>query len=67
MIMALIAPELMVIWAMRQWISARHVTRQFEESGYPSICPEQEQPEGESCFRKLCVSLLTIHVLREGV
>ncbi|KAG1836019.1 hypothetical protein DFJ58DRAFT_619355, partial [Suillus subalutaceus] len=27
MIMALIAPELIVTWAMRQWLSARHVTR----------------------------------------
>ncbi|KAG2088939.1 uncharacterized protein F5147DRAFT_43099 [Suillus discolor] len=37
MIMALIAPELMVTWAMRQWLSAQQVTRQFEESGYPSV------------------------------
>ncbi|KAG1886601.1 hypothetical protein F4604DRAFT_1571826 [Suillus subluteus] len=34
MIMALITPELIVTWAMRQWFSARQVTRQIEESGY---------------------------------
>ncbi|KAG1778895.1 hypothetical protein EV702DRAFT_143345 [Suillus placidus] len=45
MIMALIAPELIVIWAMRQWFSARSVTRRFKESGYPSVRPEQEQSE----------------------
>ncbi|KAG2104333.1 uncharacterized protein F5147DRAFT_579993 [Suillus discolor] len=33
-IMALIVPELIVTWAMRQWISARHVTKEFKESGY---------------------------------
>ncbi|KAG2112822.1 hypothetical protein BD769DRAFT_1364331 [Suillus cothurnatus] len=37
MIMALIAPELIVTWAMCQWISACHVTRQFKTTGYPSI------------------------------
>ncbi|KAG1848041.1 hypothetical protein DFJ58DRAFT_842982 [Suillus subalutaceus] len=25
---------------MRQWLSARHVTRQFKDSGYPSVRPE---------------------------
>ncbi|KAG2040506.1 hypothetical protein BDR03DRAFT_948960 [Suillus americanus] len=45
MIMALIAPELIVTWAMRQWFSAREVTRQFNKSGYPSVCMEQEQSE----------------------
>ncbi|KAG2340341.1 hypothetical protein BDR05DRAFT_1002539 [Suillus weaverae] len=45
MIMALIAPELIVTWAMRQWISARHVTRQFKDSGYPSVHPEQPESE----------------------
>ncbi|KAG1719883.1 hypothetical protein EDB19DRAFT_1860552 [Suillus lakei] len=34
MVMALIAPELIVTWAMRQWISAHHVTRQFKASEY---------------------------------
>ncbi|KAG1827931.1 hypothetical protein EV424DRAFT_1319015 [Suillus variegatus] len=34
MIMALIAPELIVTWAMRQWFSARLVTRKLKESGY---------------------------------
>ncbi|KAG1859033.1 hypothetical protein DFJ58DRAFT_658427 [Suillus subalutaceus] len=33
-IMALIAPELIATWAMRQWLSARQVTKQFETSGY---------------------------------
>ncbi|KAG2353826.1 hypothetical protein BDR07DRAFT_1431835 [Suillus spraguei] len=42
MIMALIAPELIVTWAMRQWFSARRVTRQFEELGYPSVRLECE-------------------------
>ncbi|KAG2069367.1 hypothetical protein BDR04DRAFT_1156730 [Suillus decipiens] len=47
--MALIAPELIVTWAMRQWFSARRITRQFEKSGYPSVRPERfegkESPE----------------------
>lgn len=43
MIMALIAPELIVTWAMRQWLSARHVTRQFKELGYPSVRREQKK------------------------
>ncbi|KAG2066521.1 hypothetical protein BDR04DRAFT_1160194 [Suillus decipiens] len=43
MIMALIAPELIITWAMRQWLSACKVTRQFKDSGYPSICPEQSE------------------------
>ncbi|KAG1844516.1 hypothetical protein DFJ58DRAFT_27193 [Suillus subalutaceus] len=42
-IMALIAPELIVTWAMRQWFSARCVTIQFEKSGYPNIRPESEE------------------------
>ncbi|KAG2055196.1 hypothetical protein BDR06DRAFT_1020438 [Suillus hirtellus] len=42
-IMALIAPELIVTWAMRQWFSADQVTRQFKELGYPSVRPESEQ------------------------
>ncbi|KAG1797314.1 uncharacterized protein HD556DRAFT_1535097 [Suillus plorans] len=42
-IMALIAPELIVAWAMRQWFSARSVTRQFEKSGYPNIRLESEE------------------------
>ncbi|KAG1840518.1 hypothetical protein C8R48DRAFT_620845 [Suillus tomentosus] len=36
MIMALIAPELIVTWAMRQLFSAHQVTRQFKESGLSS-------------------------------
>ncbi|KAG1797321.1 uncharacterized protein HD556DRAFT_1440875 [Suillus plorans] len=42
-IMALIAPELIVTWAMRQWFSADQVTRQFKELGYPSVRPESEE------------------------
>ncbi|KAG1797308.1 uncharacterized protein HD556DRAFT_1233551 [Suillus plorans] len=34
MILALITPELIVTWAMRQWFSARLLTRQFKESAY---------------------------------
>ncbi|KAG2356390.1 hypothetical protein BDR07DRAFT_1339854 [Suillus spraguei] len=41
MIMALIAPELIVTWAMRQWISACQVRSQFIELEYPSIGPAQ--------------------------
>ncbi|KAG1840874.1 hypothetical protein C8R48DRAFT_679441 [Suillus tomentosus] len=44
MIMALIVPELIVTWAMRQWISARHVTRKFKKSGYFGVLQPQEQP-----------------------
>ncbi|KAG1805283.1 hypothetical protein EV424DRAFT_1431091 [Suillus variegatus] len=36
-IMALIAPELMVTWAMRQLFSANQVTKQFEKSKYPNV------------------------------
>ncbi|KAG1764533.1 hypothetical protein EDD22DRAFT_883145 [Suillus occidentalis] len=43
MIMALIAPELIASWAMRQWLSARNVTRQFKESGYFSVRREREE------------------------
>ncbi|KAG1896994.1 uncharacterized protein F5891DRAFT_562754 [Suillus fuscotomentosus] len=45
MIMALIAPELIVTWAMRQLFSAHQVTRQFKESGYPNVRPESEASE----------------------
>jgi hypothetical protein len=41
MIMAFIAPELIVTWAMRQWLSTYYITRKFEESGYPNVRPEQ--------------------------
>ncbi|KAG1836388.1 hypothetical protein DFJ58DRAFT_171837 [Suillus subalutaceus] len=42
MIMALIAPELIVTWAMRQWISACRVTRQFKESGFFKVSQQSE-------------------------
>ncbi|KAG1809677.1 uncharacterized protein BJ212DRAFT_596740 [Suillus subaureus] len=45
MVMALLFPELIVAWAMRQWFGARHVTRQFKDAGYPRVRPEQEQSE----------------------
>ncbi|KAG2104325.1 uncharacterized protein F5147DRAFT_264351 [Suillus discolor] len=45
MIMALIAPELIVAWAMRQYLSADQVTRQFKDSGYPDVRPESEVKE----------------------
>ncbi|KAG2048168.1 hypothetical protein BDR06DRAFT_943337 [Suillus hirtellus] len=47
MIMALIAPELIVTWAMRQWFSARLVTREFKESGYPKVRPDWKPEENE--------------------
>jgi hypothetical protein len=51
MMMALIAPELMVTWTMRQWFSARQLTRKFEElEYYPRVGLESK---GESCFWKL--------------
>ncbi|ESK86847.1 hypothetical protein Moror_3460 [Moniliophthora roreri MCA 2997] len=31
MVMALIAPELIVLWAMRQWFSARKIIKQFKK------------------------------------
>ncbi|KAG2132692.1 uncharacterized protein EDB93DRAFT_1255111 [Suillus bovinus] len=46
MMLALIAPELIVIWAMRQWFSAQEVTKQFEhfkKSGYPKVYSESEE------------------------
>ncbi|KAG2153251.1 hypothetical protein DEU56DRAFT_474835 [Suillus clintonianus] len=45
MIVALIAPELVVVWAMRQWISARNVTKQFKESGCFNVPRPQNQSE----------------------
>ncbi|KAG1731266.1 hypothetical protein EDB19DRAFT_1912564 [Suillus lakei] len=47
MLMALIAPELIVTWAMRQRLSACQVTKQFKESRYPNVRPS-EQPESVS-------------------
>ncbi|KAG2040468.1 hypothetical protein BDR03DRAFT_1089871 [Suillus americanus] len=41
MIMALIAPELIVTWAMRQWVSALRVTRRFKELRYPHVSPQK--------------------------
>ncbi|KAG1897542.1 uncharacterized protein F5891DRAFT_982517 [Suillus fuscotomentosus] len=55
MIMALIAPELIITWAMRQWFSARRVTRQFEKLGYTNVRLESEEKESvevpEQLFR----------------
>ncbi|KAG1731264.1 hypothetical protein EDB19DRAFT_1831753 [Suillus lakei] len=44
MVMALVVPELTVVWAMRQWFSARHITRQFNDSGYLNVQCPQERP-----------------------
>ncbi|KAG2069405.1 hypothetical protein BDR04DRAFT_1078194 [Suillus decipiens] len=66
MIMALIAPELIVTWAMRQWLSARHVTTQFKNSGYFKTQP-QEQSENNAATAEQYVEdhdgtwLLTVH------
>jgi hypothetical protein len=43
--MALIAPELIVTWAMRQLISARRITKQFKGSEYFNVAQPQEQSE----------------------
>ncbi|KAG2352518.1 hypothetical protein BDR07DRAFT_842582 [Suillus spraguei] len=40
MMMVLITPELIVAWAIRQWLSARQITREFKKLGYPNIGPE---------------------------
>ncbi|KAG2116848.1 hypothetical protein DEU56DRAFT_163778 [Suillus clintonianus] len=45
MIVALIAPELIVVWAMRQRISARRVTKRFKKSRYFNVPRPQEQSE----------------------
>ncbi|KAG1725930.1 hypothetical protein EDB19DRAFT_2043106 [Suillus lakei] len=45
MIMALIFPELIIAWAMRQWLSARQVTKEFKESGFFNVPQLQEQSE----------------------
>ncbi|KAG2047099.1 hypothetical protein BDR06DRAFT_1000326 [Suillus hirtellus] len=43
MIMALIAPELIVTWAMRQWFSTYQVTRQFKKSGHFNVRSEYKE------------------------
>ncbi|KAG1725935.1 hypothetical protein EDB19DRAFT_251911 [Suillus lakei] len=45
MIMALIFPELIIAWAMRQWFSARQVTKEFKESGFFNVPQPQEQSQ----------------------
>ncbi|KAG1896614.1 uncharacterized protein F5891DRAFT_1175175 [Suillus fuscotomentosus] len=47
-IMALIAPELMVTWAMRQLFSANQVTKQFEKSKYPNVPLDWKSQENVS-------------------
>ncbi|KAG2069410.1 hypothetical protein BDR04DRAFT_690962 [Suillus decipiens] len=54
-IMALITPELVVTWAMRQWISAHRVTRQFKESGFSKISQPQGQARSESFYLMVTV------------
>ncbi|KAG2141441.1 uncharacterized protein EDB93DRAFT_1105721 [Suillus bovinus] len=47
--MALIAPELIVTWAMRQWFSARLITKHLKDSGYPHVRPESDSsPKNDS-------------------
>ncbi|KAG2069675.1 hypothetical protein BDR04DRAFT_1156518 [Suillus decipiens] len=58
MITTFMAPEMIVIWAMRQCLSARQVTRQFKDVGYPSIRPGQQSEE-----RKLTLYEQTCHLL----
>ncbi|KAG2141423.1 uncharacterized protein EDB93DRAFT_1294699 [Suillus bovinus] len=72
-IMALIVPELIVTWAMRQWFSAHQVTRQFESLGYPKliICPDSEEmdfveePATGNCFIRflLCLPFIRLSIL----
>ncbi|KAJ8586741.1 hypothetical protein M405DRAFT_822873 [Rhizopogon salebrosus TDB-379] len=50
MIMALIFPELIATWAMRQWLCARRVTTQFKASELFSVCYPQERSEICSSF-----------------
>lgn len=45
MIVALFAPELIVAWTTRQWLSARLVTKQFK--GYPNVGPQSESHDRE--------------------
>ncbi|KAG2103428.1 uncharacterized protein F5147DRAFT_838537 [Suillus discolor] len=47
-IRALIPPELMVTWAMRQLFSANQVTKQFEKSKYPNVRLDWKSEENES-------------------
>ncbi|KAG1840513.1 hypothetical protein C8R48DRAFT_75117 [Suillus tomentosus] len=69
MIMALIAPEMIVTWAMRQLFSAHQVTRQFKESGYPNVRPESEEmdfveaPATENRFTRLLLRLPFVRLL----
>ncbi|KAG2141451.1 uncharacterized protein EDB93DRAFT_1294732 [Suillus bovinus] len=58
MMMALIAPELIVIWAVRQWISARHVTRQFKESGLSVFLSHKSSLEVGRAIRN-CIRFLS--------
>ncbi|KAG2051791.1 hypothetical protein BDR06DRAFT_573822 [Suillus hirtellus] len=68
-IMALIAPELIVAWAMRQWFSAHQVTRQFERSGYPNLIirPDSEDsvevPATGNCFTRFLLRLPFVRLL----
>ncbi|KAG2112824.1 hypothetical protein BD769DRAFT_1114818 [Suillus cothurnatus] len=68
MIMALITPELIVTWAMRQWFSARQITRQFEKLGYPNVRSESEAKESVKASEQRENSfLLPFAVLAKGV
>ncbi|KAG2035639.1 hypothetical protein BDR03DRAFT_1012326 [Suillus americanus] len=47
MIMVLFYPELIIAWAMGQWLSARQVTKRFKNSGYFDVEAPTEQYELE--------------------
>ncbi|KAG1886600.1 hypothetical protein F4604DRAFT_1951256 [Suillus subluteus] len=74
MLMTLIAPELIVTWAMRQWFSARRVTRLMKDSGYPSVGPESEGKNSDEApeqhenrfLRFLRLRCLPVVVLAKG-
>ncbi|KAG1813968.1 uncharacterized protein BJ212DRAFT_1364816 [Suillus subaureus] len=47
MIMVLFYPELIIAWAMGQWLSARQVTKKFKKSGHFGVEAPAEQYELE--------------------
>ena len=53
MIMALIFPELIALWAIRQWISSRILTTQFKASGHFRFHHPQQRPDSELCSLNL--------------
>jgi len=53
--MALIVPELIAAWAIRQWLSARILTTRFKASGHFKFHHPQERPDSEWCSLDLCM------------